>query len=85
MTDYAIIPAGHKTARIRGWRVAELRKLAAERRKFTAWQLRIRCPGMTQEQARALCQSYVRKHELRVIRKGIGGSDSVETIYARIG
>lgn len=83
-TDYATIPAGHKTPRVRGWRVANLRALAVSRRQFTARELLDRCPSMTIEQARALCQSYVRKGQLRVVRKGIGGSDSVEAIYARV-
>lgn len=85
MTDHATIPAGHKTARVRGWRVTELRALAAKGRRFTARELLARCPGMTIEQARALCQSYLRKGELRCVRKGIGGSDSVEAIYTSAG
>lgn len=83
MTDYATIPAGHKTPRVRGWRVAVLRNLAEERRQFTARDLLARCPSMTIEQARALCQSYQRKGEIVCLKRGIGGCDSVEAIYAR--
>lgn len=82
--DHSTIPAGRKTARVRGWRVRLLRMLAAGSPTFTARQLAdLAGDGMTLVQAQALCASYIRKGELRVVRKGIGGSDPVEALYAR--
>jgi len=81
-TDHDTIPAGHKSSRRRGWRIAALRELAGERRTFTARQLAART-GMDIVHAQALCASYVRKGELVVLRKGVGGPDPVEGVYAR--
>lgn len=84
MTDHPTIPAGHKTARVRGWRVEVLRELARSKKTFTARQLMVRCNGsMTILQAQALCSSYVRKGELKCVRRGVGGLDSVEAIYCK--
>jgi len=85
--DHGTIPNGHKTARVRGWRVTLLRRLAKSKRTFSAQDLarfvnRISPEAMTMAQARAMCASYVRKGELRQIKKGIGGQDSVEGIYS---
>ena len=84
--DHQTLPFGHKTARRRGWRITLLRRLAKAKRSFTAQDLLKLAGnnGMTLPQARALCQSYLRKGELKRIRKGIGGSDSVEAVYAKI-
>lgn len=81
--DHAIIPEGRKTARKRGWRIAELRALARERKLFTARHLMQRCEGMDMLHAQALLASYCKKGELKCVRKGIGGSDSVEALYSR--
>ena len=81
--DHSTIPAGRKTARVRGWRIAELRALARERKLFTARQLMQRCEGMDMLHAQALLASYCRKGEIVCRRKGIGGSDSVEALYQR--
>jgi len=86
--DHGTIPTGHKTARVRGWRVTLLRRLAKNRRTFSAQDLaavvnKVSAGAMSMAQARAMCASYVRKGELRQVRKGIGGPDSVEGIYAR--
>ncbi len=82
MMDHQTLPPGRKTARRRGWRIAALRELAGERRTFTARELMART-GMDIVHAQALLASYVRKGELRCVRKGVGGCDAVEAIYAR--
>lgn len=81
--DHQTLPEGHKTARRRGWRITLLRRLAKSSRSFTARDLLKLVPRgtMSLHQARALCQSYLRKGELRRLRKGIGGCDSVEAVY----
>ncbi len=81
-TDHDTIPAGHKSSRRRGWRIAALRELAGSRRTFTAREL-MASTGMDILHAQALCQAYIRRGELRCVRKGIGGPDPVEAIYAR--
>lgn len=82
-TDHNTIPAGHKSSRRRGWRIAALRELAAERRTFTARELAVRT-GMDILHAQALLASYCRKGELRCVRRGIGGPDPREAIYSRV-
>jgi len=37
--------------------------------------------GMDIVHAQALCASYVRKKEIVVVRRGVGGPDPVEAIY----
>lgn len=84
--DHATVPRGRKTARRRGWRVTLLRRLASRGRPFTAREFKNLVnsnsdDAMTTIQAQALCASYIRKGELRQVRRGIGGSDSVEALY----
>jgi len=89
--DHETTPAGHKTARRRGWRITLLRRLAKSQRSFTArdlMKLVAHDDGddglMSLNQARALCQRCLRNGELQRIRKGIGGRiDSVEAVYAK--
>lgn len=86
--DHATVPRGRKTARRRGWRVTLLRHLATRGRPFTARDLAglansVLKDSMTVLQAQALCASYIRKGELRQVRRGIGGSDGVEALYTK--